>query len=66
MPVKPTTTKSARVSRAREALRLMTVIEGRAYAAQHAAMLDAAKRGLFDIDVVSFIDHSDKQVIPAR
>jgi predicted amidohydrolase YtcJ len=42
-----------------------TVIEGRAIGAQHASMLDAAKRGLFDIDVISYIDYSDKQVIPS-
>jgi len=41
-----------------------TVIEGRAFAAQHAAMLDAAKRGLFDIDVISYIDYMDRKVIP--
>jgi predicted amidohydrolase YtcJ len=42
-----------------------TAIEGRSFAAQHGAMLDAAKRGLFDIDVISYIDYSDKQVIPS-
>jgi predicted amidohydrolase YtcJ len=42
-----------------------TAIEGRAFAAQHAAMLDAAKRGLFDIDVISYIDYTDRQAIPS-
>jgi len=42
-----------------------TAIEGRAFAAQHAAMLDAAKRGLFDIDVISYIDYTDRSLIPS-
>jgi len=42
-----------------------TAIEGRAFAAQHTAMLDAAQRGLFDIDVISYVDYTDRQVIPS-
>jgi len=42
-----------------------TAIEGRAFAAQHAALLDAAKRGLFDIDVISYVDYTDRQAIPS-
>ena len=42
-----------------------TAIEGRAFAAQHAALLDAASRGLFDIDVISYVDYTDRQAIPS-
>jgi predicted amidohydrolase YtcJ len=41
-----------------------TANEGRAFAFQHAYLLDAAKRGLLDIDVLSFIDYTDRKVIP--
>jgi predicted amidohydrolase YtcJ len=41
-----------------------TAYEGRAFAFQHEQLLDAAKRGLLDIDVVSQIDYSDRRVIP--
>ncbi len=41
-----------------------TATEGRAFAFQHAYLLDAAKRGLLDIDVLSFIDYTDRKVIP--
>ena len=41
-----------------------TANEGRAFAFQHADLLDAAKRGLLDIDVLSFIDYTDRRVIP--
>jgi predicted amidohydrolase YtcJ len=42
-----------------------TAIEGRAFAAQHTDLLDAAQRGLLDIDVVSYVDYSDRNVIPS-
>jgi predicted amidohydrolase YtcJ len=42
-----------------------TVNEGRAVAAQHADLADAAKRGLLDIDVISYIDYTDRKVIPS-
>jgi hypothetical protein len=42
-----------------------TVNEGRAFAFQHADLADAAKRGLLDIDVISYIDYTDRKVIPS-
>jgi len=42
-----------------------TAIEGRAFAAQHTDLLDAAQRGLLDIDVVSYVDYADRAVIPS-
>jgi len=42
-----------------------TAIEGRAFRPQHEYLLDAAKRGLLDIDVVSYIDYSSREVIPS-
>jgi predicted amidohydrolase YtcJ len=42
-----------------------TAYEGRAFAFQHEQLLDAAKRGLLDIDVVSQIDYADRRVIPS-
>ena len=41
-----------------------TANEGRAFGFQHADLLDAAKRGLLDIDVISYIDYTDRQLIP--
>jgi hypothetical protein len=41
-----------------------TVNEGRAFAFQHADLEDAARRGLLDIDVLSYIDYVDRKVIP--
>ncbi len=41
-----------------------TAYEGRAFAFQHEQLLDAAQRGLLDIDVVSQIDYADRRVIP--
>jgi hypothetical protein len=41
-----------------------TAYEGRAFAFQHEQLLDAAKRGLLDIDVVSQVDYADRRVIP--
>jgi hypothetical protein len=42
-----------------------TANEGRAFAFQHADLVDAAKRGLLDIDVLSYIDYTDRQLIPS-
>jgi predicted amidohydrolase YtcJ len=42
-----------------------TAIEGRAFAAQHADLLDAAQRGLLDIDVISYVDYTAKDIIPS-
>jgi len=42
-----------------------TANEGRAVASQHADLADAAKRGLLDIDVISYIDYTDRKVIPS-
>jgi hypothetical protein len=42
-----------------------TAYEGRAFAFQHEQLLDAARRGLLDIDVVSQIDYADRRVIPS-
>jgi hypothetical protein len=42
-----------------------TANEGRAFAAQHADLLDAAKRGLLDIDMMSYIDYMDRKLIPS-
>jgi predicted amidohydrolase YtcJ len=41
-----------------------TAYEERAFAFQHEQLVDAARRGLLDIDVVSQIDYSDRRVIP--
>ncbi|MCU0635867.1 MAG: amidohydrolase [Gemmatimonadaceae bacterium] len=40
-----------------------TANEGRAVAAQHNMFLSAAKRGLLDIDVVSYIDYTERKLI---
>lgn len=40
-----------------------TAQEGRAFAANHEAMVDFAERGGFDIDVVSYIDYTAKQLL---
>jgi predicted amidohydrolase YtcJ len=40
-----------------------TAIEGRAQKANHAAFVDAAKRGLIDIDVLSYIDYADREIL---
>jgi len=42
-----------------------TAIEGRAMAFQHQDLLDAARRGLLDIDLISYIDYTAKDVIPS-
>jgi len=42
-----------------------TAIEGRAFAAQHTDLLDAAQRGLLDIDVISYVDYTARDVIPS-
>lgn len=42
-----------------------TTNEGRAFGFQHADLVDAAKRGLLDIDVLSYIDYTDRQLIPS-
>ena len=42
-----------------------TANEGRAFGFQHADLVDAAKRGLLDIDVLSYIDYTDRQLIPS-
>ncbi len=42
-----------------------TAIEGRAFRPQHEYLLDAAKRGLLDIDVISYVDYSSREVIPS-
>ncbi len=40
-----------------------TAIEGRAQKANHDALVDAAKRGLIDIDVISYIDYADRKIL---
>jgi predicted amidohydrolase YtcJ len=42
-----------------------TAYEGRAFAFQHEQLIDAARRGLLDIDVVSQVDYADRRVIPS-
>jgi len=42
-----------------------TAIEGRAFAEQHTDLLDAARRSLLDIDVISYIDYTAKDAIPS-
>jgi predicted amidohydrolase YtcJ len=40
-----------------------TAQEGRAFAPTHQGLVTAAEAGLFDIDVVSYIDYTDRQII---
>ncbi len=40
-----------------------TAIEGRAQRANHDAFVDAAARGLLDIDVLSYIDYTDRAIL---
>ena len=42
-----------------------TTNEGRAFGFQHADLVDAAKRGLLDIDVMSYIDYTERNLIPS-
>jgi predicted amidohydrolase YtcJ len=42
-----------------------TVNEGRAYGFQHKDLADQARRGFFDIDVMSYVDYTDRKVIDA-
>jgi hypothetical protein len=42
-----------------------TTMEGRAMAFQHADLLDFARRGLLDIDVISYLDYTAKDAIPS-
>ena len=42
-----------------------TAIEGRAQRANHDAFVDAAARGLLDIDVLSYIDYADRAILDA-
>jgi predicted amidohydrolase YtcJ len=42
-----------------------TTMEGRAMAFQHTDLLDFAKRGLLDIDVVAYLDYTAKDAIPS-
>ncbi|HQR72220.1 MAG TPA: amidohydrolase [Burkholderiaceae bacterium] len=42
-----------------------TAIEGRAMAFQHKDLLDFAKRGLLDIDIISYVDYTAKDAIPS-
>lgn len=42
-----------------------TAIEGRAFADQHTDLLNAALRGLLDIDVISYLDYTAKDSIPS-
>jgi predicted amidohydrolase YtcJ len=42
-----------------------TANEGRAFGFQHADLVDAARRGLLDIDVLSYIDYTDRELIPS-
>lgn len=43
-----------------------TVNEGRAFGFQHKAFVDQAKRGLFDIDVMSYIDYTERKVLESE
>jgi len=43
-----------------------TVNEGRAFGFQHKDLADQAKRGLFDIDVMSYVDYTDRKIIDAE
>jgi predicted amidohydrolase YtcJ len=40
-----------------------TINEGRAFSSNHADLASAAQRGLLDIDVISYIDYTDRKVI---
>jgi predicted amidohydrolase YtcJ len=40
-----------------------TVNEGRAFAGQHKQLVEAANRGMFDIDVMSYIDYLNRDLI---
>jgi predicted amidohydrolase YtcJ len=40
-----------------------TANEGRAFGAQHEAFVDAASRGLFDIDVMSYVDYTARDAM---
>ena len=40
-----------------------TINEGRALGFQHQDLVDQAQRGLFDIDVMSYIDYTDRKVL---
>jgi len=40
-----------------------TINEGRAFASQHQDLVDAARRRLLDIDVMSYVDYSDRKII---
>lgn len=42
-----------------------TAIEGRAMAFQNTDLTDFARRGLLDIDIISYIDYTAKDVIPS-
>jgi len=42
-----------------------TTMEGRAMGFQHTDLLDFAKRGLLDIDVISYLDYTAKDSIPS-
>ena len=42
-----------------------TTMEGRAMGFQHTDLLDFAKRGLLDIDVIAYLDYTAKDAIPA-
>ncbi len=42
-----------------------TATEGRMMAGQHPGMLDAAARGLLDIDVLAYVDYTAVDVLPA-
>lgn len=40
-----------------------TINEGRAFAPNHADLASAAERGLLDLDVISYIDFTDREII---
>ena len=40
-----------------------TINEGRAFGFQHKDLADQAQRGLFDIDVMSYIDYTDRKIL---
>jgi predicted amidohydrolase YtcJ len=43
-----------------------TANEGRAFGAQHEAFVDAARRGLFDIDVMSYLDFTAREALDSE
>jgi predicted amidohydrolase YtcJ len=43
-----------------------TTTEGRAFAFQHADLVSAAERGLLDIDVMSYIDYTNRELLDSE